>query len=136
LNLPHDRDHIGGALVCTVNDFSSRPLARLVDLWIAYRNAARLSGCQVHVPRVLDLCEYAYRVSTQKQARSGKKGLGLGLEAQPRWRGSHSRTGARLSLEFTEIEAGKGAAALELRPQLASALSYFRQRAIFRLHVC
>jgi hypothetical protein len=41
-----------------------------------------------------------------------------------------------LSLEFTEIEASKGAAALELRPQLASALPDFRQRAIFRLHVC
>ena len=46
LNLPHDRDHIGRALVCVVNNFSCRLLARLVNLWVAERNATRLSGCQ------------------------------------------------------------------------------------------
>ena len=46
LNLPDDRDHIGRALVCAVNDFSYRLLARLADPWVAERNATRLSGCQ------------------------------------------------------------------------------------------
>jgi hypothetical protein len=46
LNLPHDRDHIGRALVGAVNNFSCRLLARLVNLWVAERNATRLSGCQ------------------------------------------------------------------------------------------
>ena len=46
LNLPHDRDHIGRALVGAVNNFSYRLLARLADLWVAERNATRLSGCQ------------------------------------------------------------------------------------------
>ena len=42
-----------------------------------------------------------YRVSTQKQARSGKKGLGLGLEASARhWNASRKRTGSRLSLNL------------------------------------
>jgi hypothetical protein len=46
LNLPNDRDHIGRALVCAVNNFSYRLLARLANLWIAERNATRLSSCQ------------------------------------------------------------------------------------------
>ena len=70
-----------------------------------------------------------YRVSTQKQARSGKKGLGLGLEAQ---REALERfvqaNGLQIIAEFTEIETGKGADALELRPQLASALNMARKR--------
>jgi hypothetical protein len=37
---------IGGALVCAVNNFSYRPLARLADLWVTERNITRLSGCQ------------------------------------------------------------------------------------------
>jgi hypothetical protein len=46
LNLPHDRDHIGCALVCAVNNFSYRLLARLVDLWVAERNAPGVSSRQ------------------------------------------------------------------------------------------
>jgi hypothetical protein len=44
--LAHDRDHIGRALIGAVNDFSYRLLARLVNLWVAERNATRLSSCQ------------------------------------------------------------------------------------------
>jgi DNA invertase Pin-like site-specific DNA recombinase len=70
-----------------------------------------------------------YRVSTQKQARSGKNGLGLGLEAQ---RDALERfaqaNGLQIVAEFTEVETGKGADALELRPQLASALNMARKR--------
>jgi DNA invertase Pin-like site-specific DNA recombinase len=70
-----------------------------------------------------------YRVSTQKQARSGKKGLGLGLEAQ---REALERfalaNGLQIIAELTEIETGKGADALELRPQLAGALNIARKR--------
>jgi DNA invertase Pin-like site-specific DNA recombinase len=59
-----------------------------------------------------------YRVSTQKQGRSA-----LGLEAQ---RDAVVRFAAsealRVAGEFIEIETGKGADALEKRPQLAAAL--------------
>jgi DNA invertase Pin-like site-specific DNA recombinase len=69
-----------------------------------------------------------YRVSTQAQGRSG-----LGLEAQ-RAAVEHylrSREG-KLIGEFTEIETGKGANALERRPELRSALDLCRkQGAVF-----
>jgi hypothetical protein len=44
LNLPNDWDHIGRALVCAINDFSHRLLARRVNLWVAERSATRFSG--------------------------------------------------------------------------------------------
>jgi hypothetical protein len=44
LNLPHDRDHIGRALVCAVNNFSYRHLARLIDLLVAECNATAPSS--------------------------------------------------------------------------------------------
>ncbi|CCV15448.1 Resolvase-like (fragment) [Mesorhizobium sp. STM 4661] len=64
-----------------------------------------------------------YRVSTQRQGRSG-----LGIEAQ------HAAV-ARFAdaediaivQEFTEVETGKGADALDRRPQLAAALARARQ---------
>ena len=59
-----------------------------------------------------------YRVSTQRQGRSG-----LGLEAQ---RSAVLRfaegEGLPVIAEFTEVRTGKGADALERRPQLAAAL--------------
>ena len=45
-----------------------------------------------------------YRVSTQKQARSGKKGLGLGLEAQREALERFAQAnGLQIVAEFTEI---------------------------------
>ena len=60
-----------------------------------------------------------YRVSTQKQGRSG-----LGLEAQ-RAAIAQFAESARFTVagEFIEIETGKGADALAQRPQLAAALA-------------
>jgi DNA invertase Pin-like site-specific DNA recombinase len=59
-----------------------------------------------------------YRVSTQKQGRSG-----LGLEAQRAAVASFAQAeGMQIVGEFTEIETGKGADALARRPQLAAAL--------------
>ena len=59
-----------------------------------------------------------YRVSTDRQGRSG-----LGLEAQ---KAAISRfaeaEGYTTVAEYTEVETGKGADALERRPQLAAAL--------------
>jgi DNA invertase Pin-like site-specific DNA recombinase len=58
-----------------------------------------------------------YRVSTQRQGRSG-----LGIEAQ---RAAVVRfaeaEGMIILQEFTEIETGKGADALDRRPQLTAA---------------
>lgn len=60
-----------------------------------------------------------YRVSTQKQGRSG-----LGLEAQ---KDAVERFCAQYNLslcaEFTEVETGKGSDALTFRPQLRAALA-------------
>src|SRR4051812_37779723 len=64
-----------------------------------------------------------YRVSTQRQGRSG-----LGLEAQrtavARFAGAE---GIAIAGEFTEVETGKGADALDRRPQLTAALALARQ---------
>jgi DNA invertase Pin-like site-specific DNA recombinase len=66
----------------------------------------------------LKLCVAYYRVSTQKQGRSG-----LGLEAQQRAVRDHvSATGRKLIYEFTEIESGKNPD----RPKLAEALKICR----------
>jgi DNA invertase Pin-like site-specific DNA recombinase len=59
-----------------------------------------------------------YRVSTQGQGRSG-----LGLEAQRKAVASFAATQTmHAALEFTEVETGEGADALDKRPQLAAAL--------------
>ena len=63
-----------------------------------------------------------YRVSTERQRRSG-----LGIEAQ---RAAVARfaeaEGFELYREFVEAETGKGADALDRRPQLAAALAAAR----------
>src|SRR4249919_52769 len=59
-----------------------------------------------------------YRVSTQKQGRSG-----LGLEAQrAAVRAFAKAEGFEIVSEFTEVETGKGSDALDRRPQLKAAL--------------
>jgi DNA invertase Pin-like site-specific DNA recombinase len=59
-----------------------------------------------------------YRVSTQAQGRSG-----LGLEAQRKAVNHFAASEAmQIAHEFIEVETGKGADALERRPQLAAAL--------------
>jgi DNA invertase Pin-like site-specific DNA recombinase len=65
-----------------------------------------------------------YRVSTARQGRSG-----LGIEAQ---REMVTRFGVaegfEIAAEFVEVETGKGADALDRRPQLAAALAAGRAR--------
>jgi DNA invertase Pin-like site-specific DNA recombinase len=64
-----------------------------------------------------------YRVSTQRQGRSG-----LGLDAQRTAVARFAESeGITLLAEFTEVETGKGADALDRRPQLAAALAIARQ---------
>ena len=59
-----------------------------------------------------------YRVSTKEQGKSG-----LGLDAQRAAVIAFAKAeGLEITQEFTEIETGKGADALERRPQLAAAL--------------
>ena len=59
-----------------------------------------------------------YRVSTSQQGRSG-----LGLESQQAdVRAFCEKEGIEILGEFTEVETGKGADALDRRPQLAAAL--------------
>ena len=65
-----------------------------------------------------------YRVSTQRQGRSG-----LGLEAQKAAVARFAEAeGLAILREFTEVESGKGSDALDRRPQLAAALSAARQQ--------
>ena len=79
-------------------------------------------------PSIKPIVAY-YRVSIQKQARSGRNGSGLGLEAQREALERFAQAnGLQIVTEFTEIETGKGAEVLELRPQLASALNMARKR--------
>jgi len=61
------------------------------------------------------------RVSTQQQGRSG-----LGLEAQQAAVTAYLQ-GATLLAEYVEVETGKGADALEKRPQLRAALEMCRR---------
>jgi len=65
-----------------------------------------------------------YRVSTQKQGRSG-----LGLEAQQIAISNFAKAeGLKIVGEYTEIETGKGADALDRRPKLAAALKVAREQ--------
>jgi DNA invertase Pin-like site-specific DNA recombinase len=65
-----------------------------------------------------------YRVSTQKQGQSG-----LGLEAQKASVLSYLDGGGwKLVAEFTEVETGKGANALDRRPQLRAALALCKKQ--------
>ncbi len=64
-----------------------------------------------------------YRVSTQRQGRSG-----LGIEAQKEAiRRFAEREGYAVVDEYTEVETGKGADALDRRPTLAAALAHAKR---------
>jgi DNA invertase Pin-like site-specific DNA recombinase len=64
-----------------------------------------------------------YRVSTQKQGRSG-----LGLEAQMAAIDRFAEAnGLKVIASFTEVETGKGSDALSSRPKLAEALAMARK---------
>lgn len=63
------------------------------------------------------------RVSTNRQGKSG-----LGIEAQRSLLARFAEAeGMAIEAEFVEIETGKGADALDRRPQLAAALALARK---------
>ena len=65
-----------------------------------------------------------YRVSTVRQGRSG-----LGIEAQRESVTQFAAAeGVDLTAEFIEVETGKGADALDRKPQLAAALAVGRKK--------
>ncbi len=65
-----------------------------------------------------------YRVSTERQRKSG-----LGIDAQREAVARFAETeGFEIIADFVEAESGKGADALDRRPQLAAALSAARSR--------
>lgn len=65
-----------------------------------------------------------YRVSTSQQGRSG-----LGVDAQKEaFRRFAASEGMEIVAEFVEVETGKGADALDRRPELALALAEARKR--------
>ena len=77
------------------------------------RLARSIGDLQDNVREYAPLIAY-YRVSTQKQGRSG-----LGLEAQRKAVASFAEAeGFEIIAEFTEVETGKGSDALDRRPQL------------------
>jgi DNA invertase Pin-like site-specific DNA recombinase len=64
------------------------------------------------------------RVSTARQGKSG-----LGLEAQKTALGRFAEAeGLEIAAQYVEVESGKGADALERRPQLSAALTDARKR--------
>jgi DNA invertase Pin-like site-specific DNA recombinase len=65
-----------------------------------------------------------YRVSTRAQGRSG---LGLDAQREAVTRFAEAE-GFEIAAEFVEIESGKGADALDRRPQLAAALAEARRQ--------
>jgi DNA invertase Pin-like site-specific DNA recombinase len=85
------------------------------------RTQVMMAASDPREPRAL----IAYcRVSTGRQGRSG-----LGLEAQREALERFADTESfRIIREYTEIETGKGADALERRPQLAAALAEARRK--------
>jgi DNA invertase Pin-like site-specific DNA recombinase len=77
-------------------------------------------GAAVMARPIITYC----RVSTKAQGRSG-----LGLEAQGEALARFAaQEGFEVAREFVEIETGKGADALDRRPQLAAALAEARRR--------
>src|SRR5262245_24092300 len=74
------------------------------------------------MPAATEIISYV-RVSTARQGRSG-----LGLEAQQAAIARFAETeGLSIAAEFVEVETGKGADALDRRPQLTAALDRARK---------
>jgi len=92
---------------------------------LQHKTAIQLLDFRVHTNGIrwyalcMDRAVAYYRVSTKQQQRSG-----LGIEAQRAAVVRFAETeGLTIVAEFVEVETGKGADALDRRPQLAAALA-------------
>ena len=89
--------------------------------WRGWKSSARRRARLASIPAVAMLMSLS---PTRKQGRSG-----LGLEAQRTANAQFAeREGFAIAGEFAEVETGKGADALDRRPQLAAALTEAKRR--------
>jgi DNA invertase Pin-like site-specific DNA recombinase len=97
-----------------------RPLAKRL---LQISNAGFIICDMIERVRIMSQAIAYYRVSTQQQGRSR-----LGIEAQKAAIARFAETeGMEVLAEYVEVETGKGADALDRRPELAAALARARK---------
>src|SRR5262245_25856885 len=116
-------DHRHSSVMSHCNDESAQRFAPFRCLSAPCEQTANGGLMFAHSGNSMKTAIAYYRVSTQRQGRSG-----LGLEAQRTAVARFAEAeGITVAGEFTEVETGKGSDALDRRPQLAAALATARK---------